>query len=229
MNFLWWTHASRRDIDNWGALGNKGWSWDELPPYLKKSEMYVQPSKQVEADLRTDYVEPSLHGLNGPIVNSFPNSYGPLMEAWPRTFETLGIGVDGDPRGGVALGGYTNLFNIDPESHSRSYPATAYYAPASRRPNFKAVTGAFATKILFDKVGNVTVATGVSYLKDGISYAATARKEVIVSAGSMQSSKLLELSGIGGYRLLKKYDIECLVDNPNVGENFQNHLILPLG
>jgi choline dehydrogenase-like flavoprotein len=73
------------------------------------------------------------------------------------------------------------------------------------------------------------MATGVSYLKGGVSYTPTARKEVIISAGSMQSPKLLELSGIGDYRFLNKYGIECLVNNPNVGENFQNHLMLPLG
>lgn len=235
MNFMWWTHASREDIDNWGALGNANWSWDEVQPYLKKSEAYV-PTASAEAteDMQTQYVEPDLHGTDGPIINSFPTSYGPFTEAWAKTFEQIGLYPPGDPRGGEALGGYTNLFNINPETNERSYPTTEYHLRAAERPNLKIVTGAFVTKILFeDSEANGTAtsprAVGVSYVKDNTTNTAQASAEVILSAGSMQSSKLLELSGVGDCDLLSTFGIECLVNNTNVGENFQNHLMLPLG
>lgn len=232
---MWWTHASREDIDNWGALGNANWTWDEVQPYLKKSEAYVPPaSAEAAEDMQTQYVEQDLHGTDGPIVNSFPTAYGPFTEAWADTMEQLGLYPPGDPRGGEALGGYTNLFNIDPETNERSYPTTEYHLRAAERPNLKVVTGAFVTKILFDEseadgTTNGPRAVGVAYVKDNSTHEAQAGKEVILSAGSMQSSKLLELSGVGDCDLLSTFDIECLVNNTNVGENFQNHLMLPLG
>lgn len=232
---MWWTHPSREDIDDWGALGNANWSWDEVQPYLKKSEAYIPPpSAEAIQEMQTQYVEPAVHGADGPILNSFPTSYGPFTEAWAETFERLGLYPDGDPRGGEALGGYTNLFNINPQTKERSYPATEYHLRASERPNLTVVTGAFVTKILFDdSKANGTAtgpkAVGVAYVKEKSTSTVQASKEVILSAGSMQSSKILELSGIGDCGLLSTFGIECLINNTNVGENFQNHLMLPLG
>lgn len=231
INFLFWTHTSRRIIDDWGNLGNKGWSWVELQPYLRKSEAFVAPSAQTEDDLNITFIDPSVHGLNGPIVNSFPQLYGPLMEAWPRTYAALGLGVDGDPRGGRALGAFINPFNIDPGTNERSYPGSAYYLPAKARPNLKVVTGALVTKVHLEKKhgDGALTATGVSYEKSGAKYIAWARTEVIISAGGLESPKLLQLSGIGSRKLLENMGIKTLEDNPNVGENYQNHVMLPLG
>lgn len=228
---MWWTHPSRQDIDNWGALGNANWSWDALQPYLKKSEAYrAASSPGAVDDLRTSYVDPSVHGLAGSIVNSLPPSYGPFMEAWPRTFEALGMAPAADPRGGVALGGHVNSFSFDPVTRERSYTATAYYLPASKRSSLDVVTGALVTKVLFDEHETARPrATGISYLRGNKTYTVWAKKEVVLSAGSMQSSKLLELSGIGDCGLLASLGIKCRVNNTNVGENFQNHLMLPLG
>lgn len=235
VNFMWWTHASREDIDNWGALGNANWSWDEVQPYVKKSEAYVPPaSAEAIEDMQTQYVDPDLHGTDGPIVNSFPTAYGPFTEVRAQTIERLGLYPPGDPRGREALGGYTNLFNINPDTNERSYPMTEYHRVAAERPNLKVVTAAFVTKILFeesetDGTTNGPRAVGVAYVKDNSTHTAQASAEVILSAGSMQSSKLLELSGVGDCDLLSTFGIECLVNNTNVGKNFQNHLMLPLG
>ncbi|GAB1318436.1 hypothetical protein MFIFM68171_08646 [Madurella fahalii] len=230
INFLFWTHTSRRIIDDWDNLGNKGWSWTELQPYLKKSEAFVEPSAQTEDDLNITFVDPDAHGRDGPIVNSFPGLYGPLLQAWPRTFAAIGLGVDGDPRGGRALGAFINPFNIDPTTNERSYPASAYYLPAKGRPNLKVVTGALVTKVHLEKKhGGPLTATGISYEKSGADYIAWAGREVIISAGALESPKLLQLSGIGSRKLLETVGIESLEDNPNVGENYQNHVMLPLG
>ncbi|RDW61981.1 alcohol oxidase-2 [Coleophoma cylindrospora] len=232
INFLFWTHASQQDINNWGELGNSNWSWAELDPYFKKSESYISPSVQVQSDLQTQYIEQDLHGLSGPILNTFPDIYGPVDEAWPRTYENLGIAVDGDPRDGLALGGYTNTINMDPKVHQRSYAATAYYLPASQRPNLRVITGAFVEKILFKneygKEGDV-LATGASYSTNGTSFNINAKREVILSAGSISSPQILELSGVGSKKLLKKNGIKVVVENENVGENLQDHIYVPIG
>ncbi|CZR63099.1 probable choline dehydrogenase [Phialocephala subalpina] len=229
INFLFWTHASQQDIDNWGELGNANWSWETLEPYFIKSETYLAPSALVEEDLQTKYINPSIHGRNGPINNTFPDIYGPLDEAWPRTYEALGMSPKTDPRDGFALGGYTNLINMDLKSHTRSYAATAYWLPASKRPNLKVLTGALVEKILLEKdiQGQVT-ATGVRFSSGNKTIEAKAMKEVILSAGSVGSPQILELSGIGDPGLLNKYGIEVLVHNENVGDNLQDHNYVPI-
>jgi choline dehydrogenase-like flavoprotein len=103
----------------------------------------------------------------------------------------------------------------------RSYSASAYYCPASRRTNFHVLTGAQATKILFNSSGNDIKATGVSFVSNGASFTAKASKEVVLSAGSVQTPQLLELSGIGNKTILSNLGIETLVDLPGVGMNLQ--------
>ncbi|KAM0277471.1 hypothetical protein ACHAQH_005749 [Verticillium albo-atrum] len=229
VNFMFWTHASQRDINNWGELGNKGWSWKSLAPYFRESETFLLPSKKLTQDLRLGFIDPKAHGYNGPIVNAFPDLHSPILPAWPRTFENLGLGVSSDPRNGLALGGFVNPLNIDPSRGERSYAANAYLSPIRKRSNLKVITGAFVDKILVDKVRTTVAATGVQWTKDGATEKATARKEVVLSAGAIASPQILELSGIGGKALLQKHGIEVKVDNPNVGENLQDHLYVPLG
>ena len=229
INFLWWTHASRRDIDNWGALGNANWSWDALEPYFRRSEHYIAPSPGTEAALGTGYIDPALHGTDGPVENTFADIYGPFDEAWPRTYDTLGLGVSSDLRDGLALGGYTNLINMDPSTRSRSYAATAYWRPARDRQNLRTITGAHASRVLFEHVEELPVAKGVNYSSNGTVYSIFATKEVVLCAGAFGSPKLLELSGIGDEALLRRFGIEQVVGNDNVGENLQDHAYVPVG
>ncbi|GIZ42013.1 hypothetical protein CKM354_000529400 [Cercospora kikuchii] len=229
INFLWWTHASQQDINNWGRLGNKNWSWEALEPFFDKSETFIRPSTQTKEALRTEYIDQSVHGDDGPILTTFADIYFPLDEAWPRTYETLGLAVDGDPRDGLALGGYTNMLNMDPESRSRSYAATTYLQDASKRHNFKAITGAHVQRILFDQDGGTPRAVGATYSINGTTHKVFAKKEVILSAGAFGSPQLLELSGVGDPEVLQKYDIEQVVENHNVGEGLEDHVYVPLG
>lgn len=229
MNFLFWTHASRGDIDDWGRLGNAGWSWKELDPFFRKSETYTPPSQEVIHDLKTEYVQPAIHGTKGSIANTFPDGHSPLGEAWPRTYDSLGLAVKSDPRDGLALGGYTNLINLKLDDHTRSYAATAYYLLASKRKNLKVITGALVDRILFSHKGSSHIATGASWTVGNQTYTATARKEVVLSAGTMGSPGILERSGIGGRAVLQKLGIDVVVDNPNVGENLQDHVYVPIG
>ncbi|KAF3902575.1 hypothetical protein ABW21_db0207473 [Orbilia brochopaga] len=229
INFLFWTHPSRKDIDNWGKLGNEGWSWNALKPFFKKSEEYEAPSWKTQSDLKTQYITPESHGTSGPIKAGFPDWYTEITEAWPRTFANLGLAVNDDPADGVALGGYTNLLNLDLSSHTRSYAATDYYAPNAGRPNLHVFTGALVKKIVLTKQRGKDVATGIEFIKDGAVTTVHAAKEVILSAGSFGSPQILELSGIGKSSLLRRHGIPVVVDNPNVGENLQDHTYVPLG
>jgi choline dehydrogenase-like flavoprotein len=155
---------------------------------------------------------------------------GPLDEAWPQTYETLGLKPKTDPRDGLALGGHTNLINIDPKGRTRSNAAMAYYLPAVKRPNWKVVTGALVEKILLKKSSKGRVqATDVQYSTKAETFEVRASKEVILSAGSIGSPQILELSRIGSRSVLNKYGIETLVENKNVGENLHDHIYVPIG
>jgi choline dehydrogenase len=229
MNLMFWTHASRGDIDAWGELGNEGWSWDELEPYYTKSENYTSPSLTTEEDLETGYIKDSLHGDAGPISNTFPDGYGPLDEAWPATYANLGLAMQSDPRDGLALGGYTNLLNIRLDNHTRSYAATAYYRPVAKRSNLILITSALVTKLVLSEAADGIVASGVEYATNGDAKEVLASKEVIVCAGSIASPQILEVSGIGDATRLKELGIHVLINNSNVGENLQEHAYVPIG
>ena len=228
INFNYWTHASQQDIDDWGRLGNPGWSWEELFPYFLKSEKYEAPPASVSAQVDTTFIQPSLHGESGPVKDSFPPFFDNFYKAWEPTYKNLGLGPTGDPKGGIAIGAYSTLLTIDATNASRSYAANAYYKPNAARPNLKVLTGAFATKVVFASSKTPLVATGITFTFSGDNYTASSRREVIVCTGAFQAPQLLELSGIGSASLLESKGIEVLYDNPNVGENLQDHILLPL-
>lgn len=231
INICFWTHASQKDINNWGELGNDGWSWDSIFPYFAKSETYSPPPAAETKEYDINYIDPSLHGTHGPVKDSFPPYYGDLEKAWAPTYKNLGITLNGDPKNGLALGPYDNLLALDPKDATRSFAATAYYRPNAHRPNLKVLTNALVNKVIFapQKGHEPLVATGLCFTSQGKKYVASAKREVIVSAGTFQSPHLLELSGIGNKRLLKSHGIPVLKDNPNVGENLQDHILIPLG
>lgn len=231
INLNYWTHASQKDINDWGELGNKGWSWDSIFPYFAKSEKYSPPPASEMSQYDVNYIDPALHGTKGPVKNSFPPFYGDLERTWGPTFKNLGISLNGDPKGGLALGPYDNLVALDPKNASRSFAGNAYYRPNAKRPNLKVLTDALVTKIIFaprKSERDPLVATGLQFTSQGKKYVAHATREVIVSAGTFQSPQLLELSGIGRKSLLKSQGIPVLKDNPNVGENLQDHVVVPV-
>jgi choline dehydrogenase len=117
------------------------------------------------------------------------------------------------------------------KSRTRSYAATGYYLAAKGRSNLSVLTGALVEKILFgkDKTTGIPIANGVLYSVGDETLKVTAKKEVILSAGSIGSPQILELSGIGDRKLLTKLGIDVTVANSNVGENLQDHIYVPIG
>ncbi|KAJ9263848.1 CAZyme family AA3 [Paecilomyces variotii] len=224
-------YPSKRDVDAWEELGNPGWNWDALSQYLRKSETFTAPPPAIREQLSLDYIEETLQGGNGPIQISFGDGPFPtFMAAWPKVFENLNHKLTGDPISGVAKGAFCNPATIDPKNRTRSHAGVAYYnEEVAKRPNLRVVTDATVERVVLKKDVDGTVsATGVEFTaKDGVRRTVSAATEVILSAGTIKTPHLLELSGIGGSELLKKHDIEVIVDNPNVGENLQEHGFVP--
>lgn len=162
---------------------------------------------------------------SGPLQLSYPGHVNdPIPKAWIETFKSLGYEMKEDPFSRAARGAFSSLLSVDPVKRERSNAATAYYGPVAHRKNLTLWTGCLVEKILFSKDRDEVLATGIQFQQNGEIKEAKARKEVILAAGSLQSPKMLELSGIGNAKLLISHGIEVLVDNPNVGENLQDHL-----
>ena len=132
-----------------------------------------------------------------------------------------------DPFSGIAFGGYINAATIDPIKKVRSYSANAYYEPVMGRRNLQVITEAVVEKILFASTSgkDTPVANGVQYKMNGSTRTIKAQMEVVLSVRTFSSSKILELSGMGSKDLLHEYGISVVMDNPNVGENLQDHVL----
>ncbi|KAJ6151019.1 hypothetical protein N7470_007613 [Penicillium chermesinum] len=169
------------------------------------------------------YMKPENQGSNGPVPATHPDVYGPFNKAWDETFAALGWETDADPILGEKLGGFTCPLTIHSKTGKRGYAADYYTPDVAARPNLKLLAEAPVQRVLLSEDNGSIVATGVEVkTKDG-SRAIHAKKEVIISAGSLNSPQILELSGIGNKELLQKHGIPVVIDNPAVGENLQDH------
>jgi choline dehydrogenase-like flavoprotein len=138
----------------------------------------------------------------------------------------VGIDTNDAHLAGSNVGVWTSLVSVDPRSATRSYAAVAYYQPNASHTNLVVLAGAEVREILLVKSGDSGKwdTKGVRFSHGGKELSAFASRGVILSAGSVQSPQILELSGIGGNAVLSAAGIPVKVDNPNVGENLQDHL-----
>jgi choline dehydrogenase len=206
INAMVFVRGQRRDFDDWRAAGNPGWGWDDVLPFFKSFEDFE--------DDANDY-----RGAGGELhVIDMAKDVHPLCETWLQAAEQAGfhrtMDYNGRNQEGVAI------YQITTRKGMRESAATAFLTPARKRPNLTVVTEAFATKILFDGLR----ATGIEYVVDGKASTAKARREVIVSAGAVNSPTLLQLSGIGPGELLHNFGIPVVHALPAVGQNLQDHL-----
>ncbi|KAI9368842.1 hypothetical protein BJX61DRAFT_546149 [Aspergillus egyptiacus] len=228
LNFSMVMYPSRGDFDAWAKLGNPSWEAETMAPYLRRFHTYTAPGEEVKEMLGLDgYLDPARQGDSGPLPVSFPATYGDFNRAWDETFEGLGWTKtkDEDPIRGRRLGAFTCPLSVDAETATRG-SAAAY---PTDRPNVSLLTETVVERILFAADADADgqpAATGVQINSpDGQKLTLSARKEVILCAGSLHSPQLLELSGIGDADLLRRHDIPVVVDLPGVGENLQDHCI----
>jgi choline dehydrogenase-like flavoprotein len=225
-------YPSKSGFDAWEKLGNSGWNWETISPYFRKFHTLTKPSKEAQDDLALSYIDDKLQGSNGPIHLSFGESdaYTAFNKAWPKTFQTLKHELTDDPISGVARGAFTNPGIVNPVTKARSHAGSEYLTPeVVARPNFYILTEVLVRKIILRKTGDGSIrAKGVAVTtKDGVERDILAGKEVVMAAGTIKTPQLLELSGIGDAKLLGSHGIVVLIDNPNVGENLQDHGYVP--
>lgn len=213
INGLIYIRGQREDYDDWAAQGNRGWGYDELLPYFKRSE-----GNQRGAD--------AWHGADGPLKVSDIGARHPLIEAFIEGAGQTGVPRNDDFNGATQEG--AGYYQLTTHRGWRCSTAKAYLVPARGRPNLVVRTEAQATGLVMQG----RRAAGVRYRQGGAGgelREAAARAEVLLCAGALQSPQLLQLSGIGPAALLKQHGIPVLHELPGVGENLQDHLQIRLG
>ncbi|KAI4602864.1 hypothetical protein KJ359_008084 [Pestalotiopsis sp. 9143b] len=212
INSFLFTSTSKANVDGWEKLGNEGWDYEAYEKAMKRSFTLHKPQGVTEGE--------------GPLQLTLNAPESLLEKAWIDGLESLGF-PKSDALSGHLGGPIIAPESIDPTTKQRSYAANAYLDSIRDRSNLTVLTGMTVTKVLIERPssGDELVAMGVQAVsQDGSPQTIAARKEVIISAGAINSPRLLELSGIGGADLLERLGIDVLIDNPHVGENLQNHL-----
>ncbi|QPC59540.1 hypothetical protein HYE67_001771 [Fusarium culmorum] len=219
LNYMAWNRASRDDYDAWEALGNEGWGWDGLLPFFKRSETFHPPSQKTQNEHQISHDADTL-GDSGPISISYPTDYSSSHSLWHRTLNGLGVQTNTAHLGGSNVGVWTCINAVDPSSARRSY-ALDYCAPHPH--NLHILTNATVNEIV---INGDKVATGVHLTHHGEEYTVSASREIILSAGSVKSPQILELSGIGNPEFLDRAGVPVKVESLHVGENLQEHIML---
>ena len=206
INAMVFIRGQHQDYDDWRDLGNPGWGWQDVLPYFRKMETFADGGNEYRGD-------------SGPLyVNNVSEQYHPLCKRFFEAAAQQGIAYNPDFNGADQEG--VGYYQITTRGGRRMSAARAYLHPALKRRNCELIAEAQVTRILFDG----RVCNGIEFLHKGQLRQARARREVIVSAGAINSPQLLQLSGIGDAALLKKFAIDPLVDLPGVGRNLQDHV-----
>ena len=206
INGLVYVRGCAGDFEEWEALGAAGWGYQDVLPYFKRGEDCVYGGDAYRGD------QGGLTTCNG---NNMKN---PLYRAFIRAGEQAGYGYTEDYNG-YRQEGFGRM-DMTVRDGVRCSTAMAYLKPAMHRPNLDIQTHALTTRVIMEG----KTAVGVEYRQGGKTRRVRARKEVILSASSFNSPKLLMLSGIGPAEHLKEHGIEVVHDLPGVGRNLQDHL-----
>ncbi len=204
INGLIYARGQRGDFDGWAKLGATGWDYRSVLPFFKRSEAY-------------EGGESEFHGGSGELGVTDLRNDNEACKAWLDAAQQYGLPRNPDLNGAMDKG--VGAYQLTVRKGWRSSCAQAFLAPALGRANLTLATGAHVTRVLFEGA----VATGVQWLEGGQVRQARAEREVILSAGAIQSPQILQLSGIGPAPLLGQHGIKVLADAPEVGENLQDH------
>jgi len=205
INGLIFIRGQKEDYDGWRDLGNPGWGWDDVLPYFKKAE-------------GNDRLGEPLHSQSGPLkASSIPKKH-PLVEAFKKAANALGVPTTDDFNNLTQEG--VGYYQLTTHKGFRCSTAVAYLKPAKNRSNLHIWTNSQVCKLIFEN----KKAVGIELMQGGVKKIVRANKEVILSAGAIQSPQILQLSGVGPAKLLQEFNISLVHDLPGVGENLQDHL-----
>ena len=205
INAMVYIRGHKQDYDEWAALGNTGWSYDEVLPYFKRSENNESHGGHY-------------HGQEGPLHVSELRSDNPYQQIYLEAARQAGFRINPDFNGEEQEG--VGIYQVTQYLGERWTAARAYLHPhLGKRPNLLVETGCHVTRILFEGKR----AIGVEYSQGGQIKTLRARREVLLAAGAFQTPQLLMLSGVGEGKALQALGIPVVHDLPGVGQNLQDH------
>ena len=205
INAMIYIRGHKADYDAWAALGNSGWSYDDVLPYFKKSE-----NREAGAD--------DFRGQGGELNVAPLGEPGAVNEAFFEAGRQNQMPFTDDFNGAEQEG--LGMYECTHKGGERWSTARAFLDPVDTRSNLTVITGAHTEKVLVEN-GR---AVGVQYKADKKTQTVQASREVIVSGGAFGSPQILLLSGIGAKEKLAPHGIEQVHDLPGVGENLQDHI-----
>ncbi|WP_427184801.1 GMC family oxidoreductase [Bordetella bronchialis] len=204
INGLIYTRGQKEDFDDWAQAGAHGWDYRSVLPYFKRSEAYRGPASPY-------------HGVHGELGVSPLRNDHPYCQAWLDAAQALGLPSNPDFNGETDYG--VGNYQLTLKGRWRASAAAAFLRPALARGNLTVITRAQVTRVLFEGQR----AVGVEWVCDGMTDNATTDREVILSAGAIQSPQILQLSGVGPAALLRRLGIPVVADAAEVGANLQDH------
>ena len=194
------------DYDHWRQLGLAGWGWDDVKPVFRRLDDHFLGD--------TEH-----HGAGGEWRVEQPRVRWAVLDAIARAAGEMGVPATADFNTGDNTG--VGLFHVNQKRGLRWSAARGFLKPALTRPNLRLETGVLVERVLFEGLR----ASGVRFRrKDGQAVDVHCRGEVILSAGSIGSTQILQLSGVGGADDLAEHGVAVVADRPGVGRNLQDHL-----
>ncbi|HEX6267794.1 MAG TPA: GMC family oxidoreductase N-terminal domain-containing protein [Burkholderiales bacterium] len=205
INAMIYMRGQKEDWDHWAALGNRGWSWDEVLPIFRSLEDYERGAADG-------------YGAGGELRVENPRVRWDIIDAWREAAAECGIPPIEVFNNGDNFG--CAYFQMNQKRGRRWSATRAFLRPVMHRPNLRVMTGAHVEKVRLEG----REARGIELVHRGQRFFAEARRETILAAGAIGSPQLLQLSGIGPGNLLSKNQIQVIHDLPGVGENLHDHL-----
>lgn len=211
INAMVYIRGNKHDYNSWAALGNEGWDYESLLPYF------------IKAENNKTFTESDVHGVDGPLHVQDLSQPSPVNQLFLNACEQQGVPHNGDINAGQQVG--ARLSQVTQYQGERCSAAKAYITPHLNRKNLTVLSKVHVNKVLFcDKT-----ATGVSVSINNKAVVLHAKKEVVLSAGAINSPQILMLSGVGPKEQLKQHNIEIVNELSGVGENLHDHLtVVPL-
>jgi choline dehydrogenase len=210
INAMIYMRGQKSDYDHWAALGNHGWSWDEVLAYFTRVEDYAHGADE-------------LHGVGGELRVEERRVSWEILDAWREAAVECGIPKIAEFNRGDNFG--NAYFQVNQRRGVRVNMTKAFLRPVMHRPNLTVLTHAHVLRVSIETLDGVTRATGVEVRRPhGDVEFAAARREVVLAAGAVGSPHILQLSGIGPGPLLHRHGIAVRHELSGVGENLHDHL-----
>jgi len=206
INAMCYSRGHRSDYDDWAEAGNPGWAWSDVLPYFRRSENQSRG-------------ESDLHGVGGPLSVSDLSYTNDLSDVYIQAAEQAGFARNRDFNGPAQRG--VGFYQVTQRNGRRCSTATGYLDPVKSRSNLTVLTGAMTLGLTFAGSDRIN---GVRFRRRGRTLTVNADREVLLSAGAINSPQLLMLSGIGPAGMLESAGVSVRHEISNVGRNLQDHL-----